>query len=73
MKTDVENTQARAAILPVFAATPPRHLAQMPMQRVIYWTPRAAAVAMFRGMAKGMGPQRVLRPAAVPVKNNNDE
>jgi len=72
MKTDVENTQGRVAILPVFAVTPPRHRAQMPMQRVAYWTPRAAAVAMLRGMAKGMGPQRVLRPVAVPVTHNDE-
>jgi hypothetical protein len=72
MKTNVENTQAHAAILPVFAATPPRHHAQMPMQRVNYWTPRIAVAAALRGIARGMGPQRVLRRAAVPVTNNDE-
>jgi hypothetical protein len=58
--------------LPVFEETPPRHPAPMPMQAFSYWTPRAAFGALLHGMTEGMGPHRVLRRAAIPVKNNDE-
>jgi hypothetical protein len=53
-------------------ATPPRHPLTMPRQMVDYWTPRAVAVSLLRAMAAGLGPQRTLRRAAIPVTSDDE-
>jgi hypothetical protein len=71
MNMSAGNTRATALKLPVFAVTPPRLPASMPVQRVSYWTLRAVTAATLRGMAEGMAPRRVLRRAAIPVTHND--
>jgi hypothetical protein len=55
-----------------FMATPRRRPAPMTPQDVTYWTPRAIAAAMVRGMTAGLGPHRTLRRASISAARKDE-